>query len=32
LNTVMERYNPPSDLESAPGYDPMVRTEDGAGD
>jgi len=27
LNTVMERYNAPSDLESTPGYDPMVRAE-----
>jgi NADH-quinone oxidoreductase subunit G len=27
LNTVMERYNAPSDLESAAGYDPMVRAE-----
>jgi hypothetical protein len=23
----MERYNAPSDLESAAGYDPMVRAE-----
>jgi NADH-quinone oxidoreductase subunit G len=25
LNTVLERYRPPSDEESTPGYDPMVR-------
>jgi hypothetical protein len=25
LNTVLERYKPPTDEESAAGYDPMVR-------